>query len=174
MKAKSEELTLVLADGTVHEISTIRTHLKAIESLEKQDIDLEALAEIHQQLRIQRLSAKEVLAADCRGFGQLPTNSTLESKRIQEKSINDLEFSVRTHNSLEHFGIKTLGEILCATPNELLRVKNFGRKSLKETSELFEQLGAKYPLDEKERDKLKREILERNPNSAVAKFGEPE
>ena len=51
-----------------------------------------------------------------------------------QTSIDDLGLSIRTHNRLKGEGIKTVGEALAASDAKLLRMPNFGRKSLTELS----------------------------------------
>lgn len=56
------------------------------------------------------------------------------------KSIEDLEFSVRTTNSLRSAGISTIRELLSRTEDELLKLKNFGRKSLLEIQDALAEM----------------------------------
>jgi len=53
--------------------------------------------------------------------------------------IRDLEFSVRSRNCLKRANIKTLGQLTQMTAEELLSIKNFGRKSLNEIREKLRQ-----------------------------------
>ncbi len=53
--------------------------------------------------------------------------------------IKDLEFSVRSRNCLKKAGIQTLGELAGKRATELLEIKNFGKKSLKEIREKLHQ-----------------------------------
>jgi DNA-directed RNA polymerase subunit alpha len=53
-------------------------------------------------------------------------------------SIDEMELSVRSHNCLQAAGIDTIGELVSKEEGEMLKYKNFGRKSL---SELVEKLG---------------------------------
>lgn len=60
---------------------------------------------------------------------------------VLKKSVNELELSVRSSRCLEMAGIETIGE-LCSRPvADLLRVKNFGRKSLWEIQDALTELG---------------------------------
>ena len=65
-------------------------------------------------------------------------NEALEIKGILTKSIDEMELSVRSHNCLQAAGIKTIGELVSREESEMLKFKNFGRKSL---TELQEKLG---------------------------------
>ena len=62
-------------------------------------------------------------------------NEALEIKGILTKSIDEMELSVRSHNCLQVAGIKTIGELVSKEESEMLKFKNFGRKSLTELQE---------------------------------------
>lgn len=49
-----------------------------------------------------------------------------------EKKIEELDLSVRSYNSLKRAGIHTIGELTQKTEEEMMRIRNMGRKSLKE------------------------------------------
>ena len=51
------------------------------------------------------------------------------------KSIDELEFSTRTHNTMQWLGIRTVGELTEKKASELLKFKSFGRKSLTEVED---------------------------------------
>jgi DNA-directed RNA polymerase subunit alpha len=54
-------------------------------------------------------------------------------------SIDDLDLSVRSVNSLKNSNIRTLGDLVRQTESQILQVKNFGKKSLNEIAELLER-----------------------------------
>jgi len=62
--------------------------------------------------------------------------------------IKDLEFSVRSRNCLKKAGIHTMGELVIKKAGELLEIKNFGKKSLKEVREKLTQFNLTLPGDE--------------------------
>lgn len=62
--------------------------------------------------------------------------------------IKDLEFSVRSRNCLKKAGINTLGDLVMKKTTELLEIKNFGKKSLKEVREKLAQFNLQLPGDE--------------------------
>jgi len=62
-------------------------------------------------------------------------------KDILSKSIDHLELSVRSNNCLRSAGIERIYELVQKTEDELLKTKNFGRKSLMEIKETLQQLG---------------------------------
>jgi transcriptional regulator with XRE-family HTH domain len=64
-------------------------------------------------------------------------------QELLDRSIEDLELSVKAYNCLRSAGIDTIGEAMKKTDEELLIIKNFGRKSLREVKEALYQLGLK-------------------------------
>jgi DNA-directed RNA polymerase subunit alpha len=58
-----------------------------------------------------------------------------------DKSVEELELSVRSYNCLKNANIQTIGELVQKTEAEMLRTKNFGRKSLNEIKEILANMG---------------------------------
>ena len=57
------------------------------------------------------------------------------------RSVEELELSVRSYNCLKNANIQTIRELVQKTENEMLRTKNFGRKSLNEIKEILTKMG---------------------------------
>ncbi len=57
------------------------------------------------------------------------------------KNVDELELSVRSFNCLKNANIKTIAELVQKTENEMLKTKNFGRKSLNEIKEILGRMG---------------------------------
>src|SRR5262245_41531736 len=57
------------------------------------------------------------------------------------KSVDELELSVRSYNCLKNANIRTIGELVQKTEAEMLKTKNFGRKSLNEIKEILSSMG---------------------------------
>jgi len=57
------------------------------------------------------------------------------------RSVAELDLSVRAANCLQNAGIKYIGELVQKTEQEMLKTKNFGRKSLNEIKEILRQMG---------------------------------
>ena len=57
------------------------------------------------------------------------------------KSVDDLELSVRSANCLQNANIRYIGELVQKSEAEMLKTKNFGRKSLKEIKEILAEMG---------------------------------
>ena len=57
------------------------------------------------------------------------------------RSVEELELSVRSYNCLKNANIQTIGELVQKTESEMLKTKNFGRKSLNEIKEILGTMG---------------------------------
>jgi DNA-directed RNA polymerase subunit alpha len=57
------------------------------------------------------------------------------------KSVDEMELSVRSYNCLKNANIRTIGELVQKTETEMLKTKNFGRKSLNEIKEILGGMG---------------------------------
>jgi DNA-directed RNA polymerase subunit alpha len=58
-----------------------------------------------------------------------------------QKSVDEMELSVRSYNCLKNANIRTIGELVQKTESEMLKTKNFGRKSLNEIKEILAGMG---------------------------------
>ncbi|MEC9399101.1 MAG: DNA-directed RNA polymerase subunit alpha C-terminal domain-containing protein, partial [Myxococcota bacterium] len=56
------------------------------------------------------------------------------------RPVDELELSVRSFNCLQNAGIKYIGDLVLKTEADMLKTKNFGRKSLKEIKELLAEM----------------------------------
>lgn len=70
------------------------------------------------------------------------------------KSIEDLELSVRSFNCLKNANIQTIGDLVVRTESDMMRVKNFGRKSLLEISDILHSMGLEFGMLQDERGRL--------------------
>jgi DNA-directed RNA polymerase subunit alpha len=57
------------------------------------------------------------------------------------KTVDSLELSVRAANCLENANIKFIGELVTKSESEMLKTKNFGRKSLNEIKDILSEMG---------------------------------
>ena len=57
------------------------------------------------------------------------------------KSVEELELSVRSYNCLKNANIQTIAELVQKTDSEMLKTRNFGRKSLNEIKEILDDMG---------------------------------
>lgn len=79
-----------------------------------------------------------------------------EAERLNEnlnRSVDELDLSVRSYNCLKNANIRTIGDLVQKTEGEMLKTKNFGRKSLSEIKELLAEMGLSLgmKLDDKTR-----------------------
>ena len=54
--------------------------------------------------------------------------------------IEELDFSVRTYNCLKRAGINTIGDLVARTEDEMMKVRNLGKKSLEEVILKLEEM----------------------------------
>ncbi len=66
-----------------------------------------------------------------------------ETKKVLEMNIDELELSVRSYNCLKRAGINTVAELINRTPDDMMKVRNLGRKSLEEVLSKLDELGLK-------------------------------
>ena len=71
-----------------------------------------------------------------------------ESEKILEMSIDELELSVRSYNCLKRAGINTVQELINKTPEDMMKVRNLGRKSLEEVQAKIKELGLEFSSSE--------------------------
>jgi DNA-directed RNA polymerase subunit alpha len=67
--------------------------------------------------------------------------------KVLLRSVEDLELSVRSANCLKNAGINTIGELVKKTEAEMLKTKNFGRKSLSEIKEILAEYDLTFGMD---------------------------
>jgi DNA-directed RNA polymerase subunit alpha len=94
----------------------------------------------------------------------------MEPEQIQEaeminenlfKSVDELELSVRSANCLKNAGIHLIGELVQKTEAEMLKTRNFGRKSLNEIKEILSEMGLSlgmkidFPVRKEDKEKAK-------------------
>ena len=71
----------------------------------------------------------------------------LQLRTMLKKSIDEMELSVRSHNCLQAAGILTIYELVTKEEGEMLRFKNFGRKSLTELQEKLGEMGLYFGMN---------------------------
>jgi DNA-directed RNA polymerase subunit alpha len=74
-------------------------------------------------------------------------NEALEIRSTLKRSIDDMELSVRSHNCLQAAGIRSIGELVSKEEAQMLRFRNFGRKSLTELNEKLGKLNLYFGMD---------------------------
>lgn len=127
-KEPIEILTVeVTTDGSVtpqdalsYSASILMEHLKVVEGISKPDV----------------LEVTEGL-----------TEELMEVRTLLKQTIDEMELSVRSHNCLQAAGIKYIYELVGKEENQMLKYKNFGRKSLTELIEKLDQMGLHFGMD---------------------------
>ena len=71
----------------------------------------------------------------------LKEGNTEQPSKGQQMMIEDLDLSVRSYNCLKRAGIQTVDELTQKTEDEMMRVRNLGKKSLKEVKDKLIELG---------------------------------
>ena len=71
----------------------------------------------------------------------------LRVRRLLDKSVEELELSVRSSNCLRAAEIKNIGELVQKGEPEMLKFRNFGRKSLKEIQDILGEMGLHFGMD---------------------------
>ena len=73
-------------------------------------------------------------------------NAKQEDSKLKklETSIDDLDFSVRAYNCLKRAGINTLGDLTEKSELEMMKIRNLGKKSLKEVMDKIKDMGLKF------------------------------
>ena len=73
-------------------------------------------------------------------------NAKQEDTKLKklETSIDDLDFSVRAYNCLKRAGINTLGDLTEKSELEMMKIRNLGKKSLKEVIDKIKDMGLKF------------------------------
>jgi DNA-directed RNA polymerase subunit alpha len=86
-------------------------------------------------------------------FEELPETMEEPSERgagqmneVLSRSVEELELSVRSYNCLKNANIQTIGDLVQKTEAEMLRTKNFGRKSLNEIKEILSGLNLSFGM----------------------------
>jgi DNA-directed RNA polymerase subunit alpha len=68
-------------------------------------------------------------------------------RKLLDKSVDELELSVRSSNCLRAAEIKTIVDLVQKTEPEMLKFRNFGRKSLKEIQDILGEMGLHFGMD---------------------------
>ena len=76
--------------------------------------------------------------------GLMISKSEDPSVKILETSIDDLDFSVRAYNCLKRANILTLKDLVDKSENEMMKIRNLGKKSLKEVMDKVKDMGLNF------------------------------
>jgi DNA-directed RNA polymerase subunit alpha len=87
------------------------------------------------------------------------------------RSVEELELSVRSYNCLKNANIQTIGELVQKTEAEMLKTKNFGRKSLNEIKEILATMGLSLGMKIDEQGNAVPGPTSQMPSATVAPVG---
>jgi len=85
------------------------------------------------------INLEDVADVPAEAQADLPRSGALNENL--DKSVEELELSVRSYNCLKNANIRTIRELVQKTEAEMLKTKNFGRKSLNEIKEILHTMG---------------------------------
>lgn len=94
----------------------------------------------HMDLFLTEEDIEEIPAAEEAGVALAATDFSSLHDHLN-KNVDELELSVRSFNCLKNANIKSIGELVTKTEPEMLKTKNFGRKSLNEIKEILGRMG---------------------------------
>ena len=80
--------------------------------------------------------------------GLMKQNEEDPKQKILETSIDDLELSVRAYNCLKRAAINNVQDLVNKSENEMMKIRNLGRKSLKEVMDKIKDMGLSFRNDE--------------------------
>lgn len=72
---------------------------------------------------------------------------TIRIRKLLRMSVDELELSVRSYNCLKAANIKTIGDLVRKEESEMLKFRNFGRKSLLELNSILQEKGIQFGMD---------------------------
>ena len=81
------------------------------------------------------------LSENAKSVDVMVENEDDQKEKVLEMSIDELELSVRSYNCLKRAGINTVEELTNKTPDDMMKVRNLGRKSLDEVYAKLKELG---------------------------------
>lgn len=92
-------------------------------------------------LLVEHLKLFVDLSENARLVDVMVESTTDEKEKVLEMNIDELELSVRSYNCLKRAGINTVQELINKTPEDMMKVRNLGRKSLDEVVAKLKELG---------------------------------
>ena len=107
-------------DAISHSATVLMNHLRLVEAIAKPEV-LEVTEKISEEI--------------------------IKIRNLLNLTIDEMELSVRSHNCLQAAGIKYIYELVSKEENEMLKYKNFGRKSLTELVEKLDDMGISFGMD---------------------------
>ena len=107
-------------------------------------ISPEEALELAARILIEHFEILTSLNAIADETGLMISKSEDPSVKILETSIDDLDFSVRAYNCLKRANILTLKDLVDKSENEMMKIRNLGKKSLKEVMDKVKDMGLNF------------------------------
>ena len=95
-------------------------------------------------------------------------------KELFARSVDELELSVRSGNCLKASNIRTLGDLVMRSEGEMLKFRNFGKKSLNEISEILRRHGLYFGMPVRENEEGEYELADREELKRLGETRFPE
>ena len=140
-------------DGLILEVYTDGT-IKPDEALSKASEIFIANLEIFQNIEDMRPEVEEEESEDDELLAMqnvpqpAPPSPEDNEKKTLDTTIEDLDLSVRSYNCLKRAGISSVGDLVARSEEDMMKVRNLGRKSLEEVKKKLEELGLSFRIDE--------------------------
>jgi len=129
--------------GAKEPIEILTLEVNTDGSITPQDAVSHSSSILIEQLQIvESISKPEVLE-----ISEPVSEEVMEIRKLLNLTIDEMELSVRSHNCLQAAGIKYIYELVSKEENEMLKYKNFGRKSLTELVEKLDQMGISFGME---------------------------
>ncbi len=130
-KTDFEKLILeITTDGSIHPKKALTEAAKVL---------------IHHFMLVsdEKISMEDSKAADTDNYDE----EILHMRQLLKTKLVDMDLSVRALNCLKAAEVETLGDLVTFTKNDLMKFRNFGKKSLTELDELVETKGLHFGMD---------------------------
>src|SRR3989344_564427 len=117
----------------------IKTYLENVHyEQEREKLENELTTQIREEL-VGRMFSNPLLRSS--GYNENQVRRILSMDTNPNKSLEELEVSVRTANLFKNIGIKTIGELIALTPRQIIGYRNSGQKTLREIQDVLADLG---------------------------------
>ena len=123
-------------------VKTIREYIKlTIEVWTNGSIKPEEAIALASRILIEHLEIVTDLSAIADVSGMMIEKTEDPKVKALETSIEDLDFSVRAYNCLKRAGIHTLQDLVNKSESDMMKIRNLGKKSLKEVLDKIREMG---------------------------------
>ncbi len=131
-KTDFEKLVIeVMTDGSIHPKDALKEAAKIL-------IQHFALFSDEAKMMVETVDADSIEEFD---------EEVLHMRQMLKRKLGDLNLSVRALNCLKAAEVETLGQLVTHNRNDLLKFRNFGKKSLTELEEILEELNLSFGMD---------------------------